>query len=216
MEECLVNNMNDGKIDKRRERQPEDPISTRDTRWAFIRRPPAFLDPIMNSFEFPKIQKRIEPFINEGRVVADLGCGWGYYTFKLADLVGSGGKVYSVDLSNNCIRSIQKKAIKGNYHNIEAYSSSAADLSFIKDGSVDFVFANGLLCSMVTNRDGAVKEIMRILNLEGFAYISLGAPPPLGLVDDIEWGKILEGFRVERGGIYKDLWALVSLKREEA
>jgi ubiquinone/menaquinone biosynthesis C-methylase UbiE len=131
-------------------------------------------------------------------------------------LVGSEGKVYSIDLSKKCIRSIQKKAINGSYLNIDAYASSAADLSFIRDRLVDFVFANGLLCSMVKDREGAVNEIKRILNPQGKAYISLGAPPPLGLVDEIEWGKILEGFSVEQGGIFKDLWALVSLKQGEA
>jgi SAM-dependent methyltransferase len=205
--------MNDGKFGDRREVQPIDQIKSREARWAFIRRPPAFLDPIMNRIESPRILRRIRPYVNKGRVVADLGCGWGYYTFALADLVGSEGKVYTVDLSKNCIRSIQKKAIKGSYQNIEAYASSAADLNFIKDRSVDFVFANGLLCSMTKNREGAVNEIKRILNPEGYAYISLGAPPPFGLVDEIEWGKILEGFNVERGGKYKDMWVLVSLKR---
>ena len=206
-------NMNDGKVEDRREKQPIDQNTSREARWTFLRRPPAFLDPIMNRFESPKILRQIGPYVNNGQVVADLGCGWGYYTFTLADLVGSEGKVYTVDLSKNCIRSIQKKAIKGGYHNIEACVSSAADLSFIKDRSVDFVFANGLLCSMAKNREGAVNEIKRILIPEGHAYISLGAPPPFGLIDEIEWGKILEGFSVERGGIYKDLWSLVSLKR---
>jgi SAM-dependent methyltransferase len=204
-------NINDGKVEDRGEKQPTDRITSREARWTFLRRPPAFLDPIMNRFESPKVLGRIGPYINYGQVVADLGCGWGYYTFAFVDLVGSAGKVYTVDLSKNCIRSIQKKAIKGSYHNIEAYVSSAADLRFIKDRSVDLVFANGLLCSMAKNRQGAVKEIKRILDPEGHAYISLGAPPPFGLVDEIEWGKILEGFSVERGGIYQDLWALVSL-----
>ena len=63
------------------------------------------------------------------------------------------------------------------------------------------------------NRESAVKEIKRILNPEGHAYISLGAPPPFGLVDEVEWGEILEGFNVERGGLYQDLWALVSHKQ---
>lgn len=204
-------NMNDEKVEDRREKQPIDQITAREARWTFLRRPPAFLDPIMNRFESPKVLRRIEPYVYNGQVIADLGCGWGYYTFTLADLVGSEGKVYSVDLSKNCIRSIQNKAIKGSYQNIEAYVSTAADLSFIKDRSVDFVFANGLLCSMAKNREGAVNEIKRILNPEGHAYISLGAPPPFGLVDEFEWGKILKGFNVEGGGIYQELWALVSL-----
>lgn len=94
-------------------------------------------------FEHP--QKLIGPYVKKGQVVADLGCGLGNYTLALAESVGSKGKVYAVDLDEKCIRAVEKKAGKAGYHNIEAHTSSAADLSFIKDKSVDFILANGLL-----------------------------------------------------------------------
>ena len=74
-----------------------------------------------------------------------MGCATGYYTLPLAELVGPEGKVYAVDFGKKNIRVLNKKAEKGGYHNIEPHASSAANLSFIKDRSVDFVFANGLL-----------------------------------------------------------------------
>ena len=180
--------------------------------WLFLRRPPGFLDPIRRLFEPPR--RLIEPYVKNGQVVADLGCGSGYYTLALAELVGPEGKVYAVDLGKKCIRALEKKVEKGGYHNIEAYASSASDLSFIKDRSVDFVLANGLLCSMADHRQSAVNEIKRILKPKGQAYLSLGFPPPLGFVDQAEWEKILEGFRVEQGGSFKEKWVVVSLKNE--
>ena len=101
------------------------------------------LYPIMRIFEPPK--RLIGPYVKNGQVVADLGCASGYYTFALADSVGPAGKVYAVDLGKKSIRALEKKVEKGGYRNIESHASSAADLSFIKDRSVDFVFANGLL-----------------------------------------------------------------------
>ena len=98
------------------------------------------------------------------------------------------------------------------YHNIEAYATSASDLSFIKDESVDFVLANGLLCNMAEHRPLAVNEIKRILKPTGQAYLSLGSPPPLGFVGREEWEKILEGFTVERRGGFLQKWAVVSKK----
>lgn len=190
----------------------DNPKASRVARWAFLRRPPSFLDPILNRFESPRILGRIRPFVSKGQSVADLGCGWGHYTFILADLVGPEGKVISVDLSKNCIGSIQKKTEKGGYHHIDAHESSAARLGFVEDGSVDLVFANGLLCSMICDRESAINEIRRVLKPEGYAYISLGARPPFGLVDEAEWIETLEGFRVVSGGSYKELWAVVSLK----
>ena len=174
----------------------QDPQEARAARWAFLRRPPKFLNTIMSRIESPKILKQVRPHIETGQVVADLGCGWGFYTFALADLVGPQGTVYSVDLSKNCIQTIQKKADKRGYHNIRAFASTAANLSFIQDRSVDFVFANGLLCSMELDRGSAV---------------SLGAPPPFGLVNQVEWETILNQFRLVDGGKFQELWAVVSV-----
>ena len=193
------------------EKQPTDQVNSQTSRWLFLRRDPAILYPIRKLFDPP--QRLIEPYVQNGQVVADLGCGSGYYVFPLAELVGPEGKVYAVDLDQKIIRALEKKAIKRGYHNIEARASSASDVSFIKDGSVDFVLANGLLCSMAGHRQSAVNEIKRILKPTGQAYLSLGAPPPFGLVDQAEWAKILEGFKVERGGSWQEKWAVVSLKQ---
>ncbi|MFC1998863.1 class I SAM-dependent methyltransferase [Chloroflexota bacterium] len=101
------------------------------------------LYPIARIFDPP--EKLIKPFAKKGQVAADLGCATGYYALALADSIGSEGKVYAVDKNNKSIRALEKKAEKGDYRNIEAHASSATDLSFIKDSSVDFVFANTLL-----------------------------------------------------------------------
>lgn len=161
-------------------------------------------------FEPPK--RHIEPYITNGQVAADLGCNTGYYTLAMAECVGPEGKVYAVDLNENHIKVLEKKADKRGYRNIETHASSASNLNFIKDESVDFVLANGLLCNMVDHRPLAVNEIKRILKPKGKAYLSLGAPPPLGFVDHAEWNKILEGFIVERRGGFLQKWATVSKK----
>lgn len=157
-------------------------------------------------------QKHIEPYVTKGQVVADLGCGSGYYTLALAECVGSEGRVCAADLNEKAIRTLEKEADRFGYHNIEAHASSAADLSFIKNRSIDFVLANGLLCVMSGNRQSAVNEIKRIMKPSGKAYLSLGSPPPLGHVNRAEWEKILEGFRVERRGGFLQKWAFVSAR----
>ena len=67
---------------------------------------------------------------------------------------------------------------------------------------------------MSQDRQLSVNEMKRILKVKGQAYLSLGAGPPFGFVDKAEWEKILEGFRVEQGGSYREKWAVVSLKNE--
>jgi len=130
-------------------------------------------------------------------------------------MVGPEGRVYAVDLARKCVLAIRKKAEKRGCRVIEAHESTAADLRFMKDKSIDLVFANGLLCSMAAGRTAAVAEIKRILKPTGRAYLSLGAAPPWGYVDRAEWSQVLEGFHVEEGGAYEERWALVRPKHPE-
>jgi len=66
---------------------------------------------------------------------------------------------------------------------------------------------------MTNDRQLSVREMKRILKPDGKAYLSLGGGPPFGYVDKPEWESILEGFTVQRGGSYKEKWAVVSLKQ---
>jgi SAM-dependent methyltransferase len=65
---------------------------------------------------------------------------------------------------------------------------------------------------MAADRQLSVDEMKRILKPGGQAYLSLGAPPPFGLVNKAEWEQTLEGFRVERRGGSAEKWAVVFLK----
>jgi ubiquinone/menaquinone biosynthesis C-methylase UbiE len=175
----------------------------------------SLLEPIIRVFGLPKrVIRPFEKFVKEGSVVADVGCASGYFTLRLAELVGPEGKVYAVDLNKKCIRALEKRVEKGGYRNIESHASSAADLSFIEDSSVDFVLASGLLCSMPHDRQLFVSEIKRILKPTGHAYLSLGAGPPFGFVDRTEWENILEGFRLEQEGRWQKGWAVVALRHD--
>lgn len=180
----------------------------RTAHWILSRRGPAFLGFLFRLGD--ESLQRIGASVDKGQVVADIGCGWGHYSFTLAVMVGPEGKVYAIDLARKCIRAIKKKAGKRGCRNIEAHASTAADLSFIKNGTVDFVFANGLLCSMAADRPSAIAEFKRILKPGGRAYLSLGAAPPWGYVDRTEWSQILEEFHVDEGGAYENKWALVT------
>ncbi|TRO53090.1 class I SAM-dependent methyltransferase [Candidatus Bathyarchaeota archaeon] len=158
--------------------------------------------------------KKYCSYVKNGQVVADLGCGPGFYTLALANCVGNEGKVYAVDSDEKVIQSLEKKVDKVGYHNIEIHASSASDLSFIEDGSVDFILANGLLCSVAPQQlELVVVEMKRILKPKGQAYLS-AAKGWGSYMSEEKWNEILEGFRVERSGdpLIGDRWALVFKK----
>jgi len=156
-------------------------------------------------------------YVMQGQTVADLGCGPGFYTFALAESVGPEGRVYAVDSDERAVRAVERKAAKGKFQNVKVHFSSAADLGFIADSSVDFVLAEGLLCSMAPHgRDFAVSEIKRILKPGGKAFLGV-AKGAMSNIGKEHWEKVLEGFRVEERNeesLFEDRWALVSKKRQ--
>jgi len=57
--------------------------------------------------------------IKSGSVVADVGCGSGYFTFHFAGRVGAMGKVYAEDLDAEVLRKIQARANEEHLTQIE-------------------------------------------------------------------------------------------------
>lgn len=48
--------------------------------------------------------------VEEGEIIADIGAGSGYFTFRLAQHVGKSGHVYAVDISPDMIRRLHERA----------------------------------------------------------------------------------------------------------
>jgi SAM-dependent methyltransferase len=167
---------------------------------------------------FSPPKKKVSKFISVGSVVADVGCGPGYFTIPIAELVGSTGKVYAADSDSKSINVLRTKSDARGFENIiEAHTTSAANLKAIPDRSIDFVFANAVLCCMV-DHSGAVVEIKRILKPQGLAYLSVTKlfrrKDPKAVTRE-EWLRILDGFRVrEDGEGFLNRWATVTVENE--
>jgi len=56
--------------------------------------------------------KILKPYIKEGMTVLDLGCGPGFFTLALAQMVRENGKVIAVDLQEGMLQKLKEK-IKG-------------------------------------------------------------------------------------------------------
>ena len=77
--------------------------------------------------------------LQTGNQVADLGAGGGYFTFRLADAVGSTGKVYAVDIDKGNLEYIAKQAAQRGYHNIETILAKP-DNPLLPATGVDLIF----------------------------------------------------------------------------
>jgi ubiquinone/menaquinone biosynthesis C-methylase UbiE len=62
---------------------------------------------IRNWIQNPK--KILKPYIKEGMKVLDIGCGPGFFSVALADMVGRDGKVIAADMQDGMLQKLNKK-----------------------------------------------------------------------------------------------------------
>jgi len=77
--------------------------------------------------------------LKKGDVIADIGSGGGYFTFRFSEIVKDNGKVFAVDIKeeylDNIISKIKEKGVK----NIFTINIAPGE-SGLQDGTVDFIF----------------------------------------------------------------------------
>jgi ubiquinone/menaquinone biosynthesis C-methylase UbiE len=79
--------------------------------------------------------------IQPGAVIADLGSGSGYFTFRLADAAGPKGKVYAVDVDPDMVGLVTKTAQEKPQSNIEPILAKP-DNPLLPKAAVDLIFTS--------------------------------------------------------------------------
>jgi precorrin-6B methylase 2 len=77
--------------------------------------------------------------IKPGQTIADLGAGSGYFSFRIAPLVGPTGKVLAIDIEPTMLDTIAQRASREHVTNITTVRSSARDPN-LAPHSVDLLF----------------------------------------------------------------------------
>jgi ubiquinone/menaquinone biosynthesis C-methylase UbiE len=83
-----------------------------------------------------KLQEALK--IKEGMVVADIGAGSGYHTFRMSEKVGAKGKVYAVDIQPEMLAIIKEKAKERKITNIDLVLGTESDPKLPENG-VDLI-----------------------------------------------------------------------------
>jgi len=85
-------------------------------------------------------QKILSGYVQEGMTVMDIGCGMGYFTLGLAELVGDAGQVLAVDLQQQMLDIMMKRATqKGLAHRITPHRAKPVAIGV--SSPVDFILA---------------------------------------------------------------------------
>ena len=78
--------------------------------------------------------------LHTGDIVADLGSGGGYFTFRLARAVTPSGKVYAVDIDKDMIDLVNKRLAEEPGKNVETILATATD-PLLPEKGVDLIFS---------------------------------------------------------------------------
>lgn len=105
--------------------------------------------------------KIVGPYIREGMTVLDLGCGPGFFTVAMAEMVGRRGKVIAADLQDGMLEKVRGK-IRGSHleDRIRLHKCRADGIGF--SGTADLVFAFYVLHEVPDQR-GLLSEIHALL-----------------------------------------------------
>ena len=126
---------------------------------------------IQNKFIDPeKVIDQID--LREGSVVADFGCGTGYFSFPISKRIGDRGVLYSLDVLPQIIEVIESQAKVEGLKNIvtKRVNFEKAGGSKLADGLLDWVIIKDVLYQ---NKEKAtlLAEAKRVLKKGGKALI---------------------------------------------
>ncbi len=77
-----------------------------------------YQEPDRYTWQYPeRVIKALK--LEPGMKVADLGSGTGYFTFRLAEAIGSSGKVFAIDIDAEMNASIDKQAVAKQMDNVK-------------------------------------------------------------------------------------------------
>lgn len=106
--------------------------------------------------------------VQSGSVVADFGCGPGYFSLPFAKAVGDDGKIYALDVLPQALEAVASKAKNSGINNIIAsrVNVEKANGSKLENESVDWVIMKDVLFQN-KKREVMVTEAQRILKSGG-------------------------------------------------
>ena len=103
----------------------------------------------------------------QGQVVADLGCGNGFYVLPAAQMIGPTGMIYAVDVQSSKLAATVSIANQFGYKNVRVVQANLGrPVTDIPLNSCDLVIVGNILHE-IEEKDELIKNVYRILKSPG-------------------------------------------------
>lgn len=102
--------------------------------------------------------------LTQDKVVAHVGVGGGYFTLRMAEIVGVKGRVYAVDTKLNVLKYVEEKAKNKELCNI--HTILAEEDFFVLPEKVDLILMRNV-CHHLKNRLEYFKDFNKMLRCDG-------------------------------------------------
>lgn len=114
-------------------------------------------------------EKILKNVVKEGMIALDFGCGTGFFTIRIAEMVGESGKVIAVDVQEGMLEKLRGKIKGGEIEKRIMVRKNEKDKIGISE-KVDFVLAFYVLHE-VTTPNQILEEIYSILKPNGHLFL---------------------------------------------
>jgi len=124
--------------------------------------------------------------VNPDETVVDVGSGAGFDALIASRLVGPGGRVIGIDMTQEMLLKARKGAEQMGASNVE-FREGYADNLPLPDGLADVVISNGVL-NLTPDKTKTLREWSRVLKPGGRLFIGdilISKPMPQEALDDI-------------------------------
>lgn len=150
-------------------------------------------------------RENLEKFeLKRGMHIADVGCGPGYYSFRFADVVGDGGKVYAIETNPYHLDYLNQYVSDFQIKNVEIVKSSFEGIGISRDIKVDLVY----ICSLYHNVYAAFTDAERDSFVESIRHALKDGGRLIIVDNDLVTGEDLpyHGPYVNKAMLISQLW----------
>ncbi|MFC1738030.1 class I SAM-dependent methyltransferase [Planctomycetota bacterium] len=146
-------------------------VNDRSNRVCPVERAGSFDNKIRRWLQNP--QKILRPYIEEGMTVLDLGCGPGFFSIDIAQMVGNSGRVIASDLQEGMLQKLRDK-IKGTELEERIKLHKCEENKIGLSENVDFILAFYVVHE-IPNQDEFFNDVESLLKPNG--QILIVEPP---------------------------------------